>query len=152
MCTGTDLGYLFALLPGRGFVEFQVEANDKLHEHIGNVCSDWWERHIVQGHDVPMTVKPALEVVKRLRKTPNKVIEADSAFEDLLTLRQAAKECEKQAKSQVEEIESKLLVKLGDAEAANLSDGRQFTYLETKRKSYTVAETSYRTIRIKKGK
>lgn len=152
MCTGKELGYLFALLPGRGFVEYHIEANPKLHEYIGNVCADWWEKYIVLGHDVPMTVKPALEVVKRLRKTPNKVIEASPAFEEMLTLREAAKECEKQAKSQVEEIEAKLLIMLGDAEAANLSDGRQFTYLERNRKGFTVQPSTYRQIAIKKGK
>lgn len=149
MCTAKEMGYLFALLPGRGFVEYHIEANPKLHEHIGNVCADWWERHIVQGHDVPMSVKPSLEVVKRLRKTPNKVIEASVDFEGLLVLRQSAKDCEKQAKEQVEEIEAKILVMLGDAEAANLSDGRQFTYMETSRKGYSVEPCKYRQIRIK---
>lgn len=152
MCTGKELGYLFALLPGRGFVEYHIEANPTLHEYIGNVCADWWEKYIVQGHDVPMTVKPALEVVKRLRKTPNKVIEADAEFEILLGKREADKAMIKEYSEHLEQIEAELLVKLGDAEAANLSDGRQFTHLESSRKGYTVEPCKFRQIRIKKGK
>ena len=152
MCTGKDLGYLFALLPGRGFVEYHIEANPQLHEHIGNVCADWWEKHIVQGHDVPMTVKPALEVVKRLRKTPSKVIEATAAFEELLSRREDCKTAQKNVNEKLEALDAELLAMLGDAEAANLSDGRQFTYLERSRKGFTVQPTTYRQIAIKKGK
>jgi len=151
MCTQAELGYLFALLPGRGFCEFRIEPNQQLHEQLGNMLDDWWQRHIVQGIEPPMTVKPRLEVVKRLRKTPNKVIEADAEFEQLLRSREALKDCKKQAEDQLEDVEARLLIKLGDAEAATLSDGRTFTYLESKRKSYTVAETTFRTMRIKKA-
>jgi len=152
MCTGTDLAYLFALLPGRGFCEFRIESNETFNEHVGNILSDWWEHHIVQGNEPSLTVMPGLEIIRRLKKTPNKMIEASPFFEAALKLREEAKAAEKLAKEQVEEIEAKLLIELGDAEAATLSDGRTFTYLETKRKSYTVAETVYRSIRIKKGR
>jgi putative phage-type endonuclease len=152
ICTKAEIGYLFALIPGRGVVEFHVEPNERLHATIMERLSDWWERHVVDGIEPSNERLPSIDVVKRLRREPAKAIEADAAFAELLRLREQAKEREKSAKDDAEKAEIQLLLMLGDAEAATLPDGRKLTYLTTKRKGYTVEPCEFRSIRVSKGK
>ncbi len=153
MCTGAELGYLFALLPGRGFCQFHVRADRKLHDHLGNLLNDWWDRHVIKGFEPSLKDAPNLEVVRRLKKTPGKVIEATEAIKQYHRLREQYKETEREAKKLAEECESRLLIEMGDAEAVDFGDGKTLTYLPTSRKGYTVEPCTYRQLRMKgKGK
>jgi putative phage-type endonuclease len=153
MCTKSDLAYLFALLPGRGFVEYQIEPCDRLHEYLGNYLSDWWQRHVVQGVEpsIQDTV-PSLDVVKRLRKTSGKSIDADESIGKLTCEWERAKAVALDSKKRAEELQSRLLIAINDAESVNLPDGRLMTNLEQENKGYTVEPYKCRVLRIKKGK
>lgn len=152
MCTKKDIGYLFALLPGRGFVSYVIEANPRLHQHLGEILGEWWDRHIVQGIEPSLDVMPSLEVVRRLKKTAGKSIQATENLESLIETREMIKAQAKALSEHLEKIESELLIELGDAECATLKDGRSLTYLESSRKGYTVEPCTFRQLRIKKGK
>jgi putative phage-type endonuclease len=152
ICTKADLGYLFALIAGRGVVRFEVEANERLHKAIAERISEWWDTHIVQGYEPDREAIPALDVVKRLRKVPNKSIALPEAMLEVIAKREAAKEIEKKAREDAELCDTQLRLALDDAEVGRLPDGREVTLFETQRKGYTVQPTSYRTLRICKGK
>ncbi len=151
MCTGAELGYLFAMIAGRGVVEYHIVKSAKLHEHIGNQIADWWERHIVQGHEPSRDRLPSLDVVKRLRRVPKMVYLSDEAAE-LLEKKELAKVTCKAGNELIESIDTQLLLMLGDAEAGVLPDGRHLTYMEQSRKGYTVQPSTYRTLRVKRVK
>jgi len=150
MCTRAELGYLFALIPGRGVVEYRVEAAPKLYDHFGNVVSDWWDRHIVKGVEPPRDIPPSLEVVKRLKRQPAKSIELRDGTQELIKSLAMLKDNLKLLGDRKKEVEAALLLELGDAEQGVLPDGTAVTYLESERKGYTVQPTKYRTLRIKK--
>ncbi len=152
ICTKAEIGYLFGLIPGRGIVEFHIEPNPKLHATIIERLSEWWERHVIGGIEPSTERLPALDVVKRLRREPNKVIEADAEFVKLMEMRESAKEREKEAKDDAQKAEIAMLLRLNDAEVANLPDGRKLTYLTTERKGYVVEPCTYRSFRTVKGK
>ncbi len=152
ICTQTDLAHLYALIGGRGIVRYEIRLDEQLAAEIVERLARWWDRHIVQDIEPASSEPLPLEVVKRIRRQPNKVIElygedlaTVAEYEQANTLALSAEKTKKAA-------QSKLLMLLGDAEAATLPDGRELTYLETHRKGYVVADTSYRTLRIKKGK
>jgi putative phage-type endonuclease len=151
LCTGADLGYLFALLPGRGVVQYEIERSDKLCEQLGSILDDWWQKHVILGLE-PSREKASFEIVKRLKRVANKTIELGTAaiqcVDRIEEVKQAIKELEKEKES----VETLLLGLLSDAELGVLPDGRQVTYFETKRAGFEVKPTSYRTLRTKKAK
>jgi len=151
ICTKAELGYLFALIAGRGVVRFEVEANEKLHNAFCERLSEWWDKHIVKGIEPSREAMPALDVVKRLRKVPNKSIELSEEMLEVIAKREVAKEIEKKGKEEAELCDTKLRLALDDAEVGLLPDGREVTLFETFRKGYTVQPTSYRALRIRKG-
>lgn len=152
MCTQADLAYLFALLPGRGFVQYQVEPNERLHEHLGNLLSDWWERHIVQGVEPSIQdAVPNIEVVKRLRKQKGKAIKADESLAVLAHQYDRAKQDERAAEKHAKECQAKLLIAMADAEQVELPDGRLLTHFEQTKKGHVVEPCKYRVLRFKKG-
>lgn len=150
--TGAELAYLYALIAGRGVVKFQIDRSEKLAEQIGNLCRDWWEKHITQGIEPSRDRVPDLSVVKRLRREPSKSIALGEEFAKLIREREALKDTEKELKKSIEENESLILLGLGDAEEAWLPDGSTVSYFESSRKGYEVKPTTFRTLRIKKGK
>lgn len=152
ICTRAEIGYLYALIAGRGVVRFEVDPNEQLHRAISDRICDWWEKHIVQGIEPSREAMPALDVVKRLRKVPNKEVELGQDIAELIAMRDSLKDQEKTAKDQLELLDTKIRLAMDDAEVGLLPDGREVTLFETLRKGYTVQPTSYRALRIRKGK
>lgn len=150
ICTRQDMAYLFALIPGRGFCEFHVERNETLHEEIGNRVKDWWERHIVQGHAPSTELLPSLDVVKRLRRTPNKVIEGTPELEQLWTELADARRVKTSAEKQAKETETQIRMLLGDAEAATLPSGQRLELATVERAGYTVEPGKYTQLKLRK--
>ncbi len=152
ICTKAELGYLFALIPGRGIVQYQFIRNDRMVDTLRERLTDWWDTHIVRGLEPPKTPMPQLDVIKRLRKEAGKVIQASPQLVALLEHREQAKAKLASIAKEVEEVEAELLMELGDAEVAELPDGRRLTYLQSERKGYTVEPCKYRTLRTTKAK
>jgi putative phage-type endonuclease len=151
LCTKADLGYLFALLPGRGVVQFEIERSDKICDHLENVIGEWWDKHIIGGVE-PSRDKASLEIVKRMKRTAAKSIDLGGELASLVEDRQAFKAQMKVFEDAVASIDSRLLANLGDAEQATFPDGSGFTYLKQKRGAYSVEECEFRVLRIKKAK
>jgi putative phage-type endonuclease len=139
--------YLPALIGTVGLRIYRIEASREIQARIVELALDWWERHVVRDTP-PEDTAPPLEIVKRLRREPGRVVAFDSA--ELVDAWQDAKDALAAAQKAKDELESKLLAALGDAEAASLPDGRRVTFLEQKRKAYTVPESTFRVLRVVK--
>jgi putative phage-type endonuclease len=152
LCTGSELAYLFALLGGRGIVRYQVHRDESVINQIAETCDAWWSKHVVGEAEPPQTSTVPLDVAKRLRREPNKTIEFGE-FETLLVSDwEAAKASKREADKAVDEMQAAILLRLGDAEAATMADGREFTFMSQVRKGYTVADGTMRVARIRKAK
>lgn len=151
LCTGTDLGYLFALLGGRGIVRYQIHRDEAIVGQIAEASAAWWQRHVVEGIEPERTEPVPLDVVKRLRRQPNKVIEFDEETTKLVETWEQAKKAKSSADKVVETFQSEILLRLGDAEAAAMTDGRRFEFMEQPRAGYTVQPGTMRVARVKKG-
>lgn len=148
-CSNADLAHLYALLGGRGIVAYQVQHDRKISAQIVERCGEWWQKHIVEGIEPDRSEAPALEVVKRLKRVPSKVIDLDDAALALADTWELAKTRKSAALKELDTAQAELLLALGDAEAANLPDGRYLTYLVTNRKGYVAKPSSYRQLRMK---
>ncbi|XZE18778.1 YqaJ viral recombinase family protein [Pirellulaceae bacterium SH449] len=146
-----QLGHLFGLVPGRGVVHYQIPRSDKLCEQLGNILADWWERHIVQGVE-PSRDKASFDVVKRLKKVPNKVVVFPESVDRILERFETLKAIAKRREKQVEQLQTALLLELGDAEEGVLLSGKSINYYEQHVKGYYREPTSFRVFRVSKPK
>jgi hypothetical protein len=94
----------------------------------------------------PIDSQPTLDVVKRMKRTPNKEVQIDKQL--ILTLEEA-KEAERLAKKRKDDAQAMILAAMGDAECG-VADGLKCTYFTYKRKGYTVQDSEYRTLYTKK--
>lgn len=150
LVSGYHRAYVPVLLPAFKRLEFRmyvVERNNALAEAISERCERFWHEHVLA--DIPPAdCVPDLEVLKRLRRTPNKTVDiADAIVNAWLS----AKEVWNQTNEDVEAAEGKLIAALGDAEAGNCGAGL-VTFMQTKRKGYAVEPCTYRQLKLKKGK
>lgn len=151
MCSNSDLGYLFALIPGRGVLQYEIQRQDSVCDKIANFVDVWWTRHIINGEE-PSREKASLEIVKQIRRETNKTIALGERELSLLTHIERMKEIISDANERLKMSESHLLASLGDAEIATFPDGRSISYFQQTRKSYVVDESTYRVMRIRKAK
>lgn len=151
LCTEAQVAHLYALLGGRGIIRYKIVRDDEVVDAIADQCSAWWQRHIEQGIEPEQDQPLPLEIVKRLRREPNKtVVLAEDALSAVARWEQA-KEVANSAKKTADAAQSELLAYLGDAEAGTLPDGRVLRYGEQHRKAYEVAASTYRVLRVTKG-
>lgn len=149
LATGKSVCHVPTFLGGRGFVMYHVPFDERLAGIIGEACIDFWENH-VQPDIPPTDSAPSIEVIKRIRHIPNKIIQIDG---QLVAKWEAAKQIEKEARDHEKEIRGLILAALGDAEAADYGDPDYlFTYYPQDRKAYHVKAATYRVPRIVKRK
>lgn len=152
LCDKADFAYLYSLIGGRGFVRYRIIRDDAVIAEIVERSSRWWDRCIVKGMEPTSTEPLPLDVVKRIRREPNSVASFDESQAVAVAEFEAARTLKLSAEKTCEAAQSKLLELLGQNEAATLPDGRAVTFYETRRKGFVVADTTFRTLRIKKGK
>ncbi len=139
------------LMPGFRSLDFKlyrVFRNDDLAEAVASAGREFMHNH-VRPRVPPADFRPSLEILKRVRREPKKIVPLAVELADRLVVARAA--C-KQAEGEKAEAERSILTALADAEGGDLGDGRMVTYLPSKRRGYTVEETTYRTIRVKTPK
>lgn len=144
------IGYVPVLMPGFKSFDFRmyrVERDDDLAEAIAAKGREFMEKYVRLGIR-PDDFRPSIEVLKRVRRQPNKTVEVPDDLVDQLVVARAAKSL---AEKDVKDAEAALLAALGDAEAGSYAKGT-VTYMETKRRGYTVEDTTYRTLRVKPAK
>ena len=148
LVTEADLGYVPAIIGGRGFVLFEVGRQESLIKDMKVRVADFLQ---TIANDAPPPEPPQLETLKRLRREPGSVTprsdELDAAFERYQKVNETAKAAEKVK----EEAQRTLLAMLAGTEAAECRDGMITYYQQTRRESYTPAST-FRVMRFKKGK
>lgn len=147
--TNGELCHVPALLGGRGFVMYAVPADDSLQSEIIERASTWWERHVVADTPPSLEAPPPLDVLKRIRRVPGKLADINP---ELVQRWLEAKEAAKQATKIAEESQAAIIAALGDAEGAELPDGRELTYFEQVRREYVVPAGSFRVLRVRKKK
>lgn len=149
--TGFRLAYVPVLLPGYRSFDFRmyrVAYNADLGAAVAEAGERFWREH-VQPAVRPDDFRPSLEVLKRVRREPNKVVPIDPS---LVGFWERAKELKRNAEKREEEARRAILTALADAEGGDCGDGRTVTYLETKRKGYAVEDCTYRQLRLKAAK
>ncbi len=75
----------------------------------------------------------------------------DNLFRTLLTSRAAYKNTIKEAQDALEPVEAEIRHRMGNASVAHIGGGDVVTLRTVKRRSYTVAESSYRALRVPKN-
>ena len=144
--------YVPVLMPGFKRLEFkmyEVPRNDELAERIGAACSEFMERFV--RRDVPPPdFAPSLEILKRVRRIPNKTIELHDT--SLLDTLEACRRRRDDAIEAFNQALADIITPMDDAEAAVFPDGRVATYQETHRRGYEVKPCTYRQLRIKAAK
>ena len=151
LCTGSDRAFVLALIGGRGLLTYHVDRDDSVCDAIIRKANEWWNDYVV-GKGIPdFDPPPSVDVLKRMRREPESVVDLDHETSDLVAQLDVAKFAAKEANKAVDELKAKVLVRLGDCEAANLPDGRRIEYFQTSRAGYTVEPTTFRTLRVKKA-
>lgn len=146
LVTDADHCHVPALLGGRGFNMYLVERDRGLCEIIVEFCRDFWLQN-VQADTPPENVVPSLDLLKRVRREPASCVPISG---DLVADWLAKKELSRQAAESAEQSAAALLAAMGDAEAGDAGEAGLVTYFEQTRKAYTVKESTYRALRLKK--
>lgn len=140
-----------AFIGGRGFCRYMVELDASLMAAVCEAEQEFWDSCITP--DIPPEGDISMAMAKLLQRTAKKSVAIDPVCVDVWqSLRQARldREHEVSAAKELEDVAAaKVISALQDGEIGTLPDGRCVTFLQTTRKSYTVKETSYRTLRLK---
>ncbi|HLL90362.1 MAG TPA: YqaJ viral recombinase family protein [Tepidisphaeraceae bacterium] len=145
--------HVVMLAPGYRSFDFRlyhVDRNDQVAAAVAKAGVEFMERY-VRTRTRPDDYRPSIDVLKRVRREPGKVITLPDAlvadWQGKCVAKKAAEDAEKAARALV-------LAALGDAEAGTCGTGR-LTYMETKRSGYAVEPVTFRQLRFtaaKKGK
>lgn len=146
---GWQYEWVAALIAGRGRVRFRVEFDAGLWADIRAGCESWWQRHVVERQ--PLAETPSIEVLKRTKRVPGKVIEAPEYLRRIVDMWEVKSADVKRHKSLAEDEKASIIAQMGDAEALVLPDGRAVTYMERENRGYTVAPFKSRVLQITKA-
>jgi putative phage-type endonuclease len=164
--TGYAAAHVVVLLPIFGrfvFRHYPVPRNEELCRLVAAKGIDFWTKH-VQPKVQPTGCVASLDVLKRIRRQPNKTVDVPAEIAERWIVARAAR---LQAEKDEEQAQRELMAMFGDAEAGAFGDGRVITYfsqaskrLDTKllEQRYPSAaaecrkETTHRVLRIKSAK
>lgn len=144
------IAWVPVLLPGfRSFDWrlYRVTRNDELAETIAARGTEFMERY-VRTDTPPDDYRPTMEVLKRVRREPGKIVTIPDVA---VSLWQQAQARHKVTGEELERAAADVIGCIGDAEGATCTLGT-LTYMETTRKGYAVEPTTYRSLRFKKAK
>jgi putative phage-type endonuclease len=134
-----------ALLARRGFVLFRVMRDPDLEAVLCEAEARFWQDHVLTRTAPEDGPPPSLETLKRRLRVPEKAVPIDPA---LVTAYLTARDARLAADAAEETEKAHLLCALEDAEAGDAGTHR-VTYLEQTRKSYVVAASTSRVLRVK---
>ena len=110
--------HIAAFLGGRGFAMFQVPRNENLCEAIAEASVHFWQQHVLA--DVPPEKSmPHLDVIRKVRRQPNKIVPVDAS---LVKQHELAKAARLEAAKIEDGAKAALIAALGDAEAGDYGD------------------------------
>ncbi len=118
--------YVPVYIGGRGFGMFKVIQDAELSDIIKRAAKGFWENHVIPGIP-PVDAPPSIDVVKRVRREPNKSVEIDPIRAQVhLEAKERLKAAEKASK----EATAAMLADFGDAECGVATGIGAFTFLE----------------------
>lgn len=129
---------------------YRVDRNPDLVKAVEEMGIDFMRKHVM-ADVAPDDFRASLEVLKRVKRVPEKVIDLDTVELSIYQTMQAGNARVREMLSACEALKASIIGKLGDAEAGRFPDGSMITYMETKRKGYTVEPTTYRQLKFKKN-
>jgi predicted phage-related endonuclease len=146
---------------------YRVPRHDPLITAMVERLRAFWANHILPR--IPPTDEPApMDLLKAMRREPASVTDLPASCVELVSQWEHAKEAQKTADEEEDEIKRRLIAMLGEGEVGRLSDGRMLTYLSQRgnprfdAKRFRAVhpdlwgvfseETNFRVLRIKKGK
>jgi predicted phage-related endonuclease len=140
------LCHIPALIGGRGLVMLGVTRDDRLASTILFRANEFWQRYVLPKSPPP-DVAGSIEILKLVRRQPNKVVPLDPTLVEAWL---KAKDAESEAKDAAESAKAAVLTALGDAEAGNAGDAGAVTFMEQSRKEYVCKASTFRVLRHKK--
>ena len=146
ICTDTEFCHVPVHLPFREFCLFHVEYKKDVASMIIEAGLKFWEEHVIKDTP-PLKVAPRLDMVKRIRRVPNKIVEISPG---LIGELKAAKEVLKHAKKDADKAQALLLAALDGAEEGYTPEGSRVTNFLQQRKGYTTEDTEFAVIRFPK--
>lgn len=129
---------------------YQVQRRPKLEEELVHRCEEFWMNHVV-ANVAPEPTAEDLELAFP-KHIDGEVCVADPELMEKLRAYQAASDAAKAATDKKKALRDELMLRAGDAEAIVAADGRTplWTTKASKRASYTVKETTTRSLRATK--
>jgi putative phage-type endonuclease len=125
ICVEREICHVPTFLGGRGFQLFRVNWDNEIMDVIRDKSLDFWE-NFVENKQPPPDVMPSIEVAKRMKRLPGKIVEIETQIvQNWLN----AKDNLKYANLMKEGAESEMLAALGEAEAGKCDLGL-VTYFE----------------------
>ena len=137
--------YVPALIGGRGLTMFTIPFKPRLGDIIAQRAVEFWATN-VQGDTPPASSTPHMQIVKRLRHEPGKVIEVDPAIVQAWL---DAKSAASTADAAADEAKAALLAALGDAEAGECDALGAVTNYEQTRREYVAKASTFRVLRFR---
>lgn len=145
-----EMVYVPVLLARRGrpvFEMFVVKPNVRGQQAIVEADLTFWEDHVAKGVP-PSGAVASLDVLKRIERVPNKMVEVQPALVDLWEAHRRNRIAAEKAE---EEAKANLLAALGDAESATFGEfGKFLNFYPQTRKEHVVAESTFRVLRVSK--
>jgi len=129
ICTSTILCYVPVYLAYRDFQLFEVQLCEEVKDAIIDRVCCFWEDNVQK--DIPPEGLPSLSVIKRVKRTPNKVAEIDLALVEAF---EESNQILKNAEKKKNEAQAAILAALGDAEAATAGSRNLTYYTQTARR------------------
>ncbi len=151
-CAKTDTAHVAAWLGHRGIKYYRVERDQEVIDQIIAMASSWWQKHVIEGVAPSASDPPPVEVFKRLKREPSKVVSLKKSVDKLVERWEKAKAKESKAKDAQEKIKAQLLLSMKDAEKGVTPGGTVLSYFESARAGYTVQPGKVRTFRVSKKK
>lgn len=137
---GYRIAWVPVLIGGVGFRMYRVDRNGDLVATVVEAAEKFW-RDYVAADLQPLDYKPSLDVLKRMRRVAKLVRVIDAELGENMIVSRAVR---LQAEKDEQQAQAEMLSAMGDAEVADLGDGRIITYFEFERKAYEVAAGKYR--------
>jgi hypothetical protein len=114
IATESDLCHVPVLLGGRGRGMYEIPRDEGMITLLTDALPKWWDEHVVK--DIPPSGSPSIDVARRIRKIPNKIVNIDPTA---VLWWEAMKKLKKWAEAEVDRHAADILLALDGAETAN---------------------------------
>jgi putative phage-type endonuclease len=143
-CPDTEICFIPVYLVFRRFVMFRVQRSQIIIDAISEAANEFWEKN-VKGDLMPSDSKPSLEVLKRIKHSPGKVVTISPEAAHIWI---EAKEAYSAADKRKKEAEAQLRAVLGDAVVGEFTGGKVIVQTVNK-KSFVMPSTTYTQLQLK---